>query len=105
MQEESSTQEIQNPQKADLAVENVNQQNLSQNDAVQKDPKVANVAKISMPPIPEAKVEKPTMFGYKPPVWGKDYEYIKMNKGKGDPSDSETWVLFNLDRLLKMHST
>ncbi len=47
---------------------------------------------------------KPSFFGYRVPKWANDFEYIRKNKGKGDPSDSKTWTLFMVDRLLKKHS-
>lgn len=47
---------------------------------------------------------KPTFFGYRPPKWAADFQYVRNNKGKGDPSDSETWMLYAVDRLLKKFS-
>lgn len=58
-------------------------------------------------PIPELKEIKPispSFFGYKPPKWAHDFDYVRNRKGKGSPSDVETWSLYLVDRLLKKHS-
>lgn len=54
--------------------------------------------------LQEIKKVKPTFFGYRPPKWANDFDYVRQNRGKGSPSDSETWVLYNVDRLLKKFS-
>jgi hypothetical protein len=46
----------------------------------------------------------PKFFGYKPPKWVHDFDYVRRNKGKGTVNDTETWLLYTVDRLLKMHS-
>jgi hypothetical protein len=46
----------------------------------------------------------PEIYGYRPPKWAKDYEFVRKNKGKGAPGSSKTWLLTNIDRLLKKHS-
>jgi hypothetical protein len=46
----------------------------------------------------------PTFYGYKPPKWAKDHEYVRQEKGKGSDSDSQTWQLYLIDRLLRKHS-
>ncbi|MFW5702447.1 MAG: hypothetical protein ACOCXP_00585 [Candidatus Dojkabacteria bacterium] len=58
-------------------------------------------------PLPENKTdlpEGPKFFGYKPPKWAKDYDYVRSRKGKGKIGDGDTWLLFTVDRLLKKHS-
>lgn len=47
---------------------------------------------------------KPSFFGYRPPKWAHDFEYVRRNKGKGDPSDADTWSLYLVDRVLKKFS-
>jgi len=50
-------------------------------------------------PNPTAKI-----FGYRPPTWSKDFDYIRNNKGTGAADKTETWLLVFLDRILKKHS-
>lgn len=57
-----------------------------------------------LPELKDIKPIKPTFFGYRPPSWANDFEHVRNNKGKGDPSDSNTWVLYAVDRLLKKFS-
>jgi hypothetical protein len=58
----------------------------------------------TMVSVPEIKAQGPEFFGYRPPKWANDFEHVRGSKGKGDASDSETWLLFLVDRLLKKHS-
>lgn len=46
----------------------------------------------------------PQFFGYKPPKWAHDFDYVRQHKGKGKISDSKTWLLYTVDRILKSHS-
>lgn len=59
---------------------------------------------IKLPPLPEIKPQGPSFFGYRPPKWAHDFEYVRQNKGKGSESETKTWLLYMVDRLLKMHS-
>ncbi len=71
----------------------------------QPDSQGSNVVNgIKLPPLPEIKPVGPSFFGYKPPKWAHDFEYVRAQKGKGAESDSKTWLLYMVDRLLKMHS-
>jgi len=55
--------------------------------------------------LPEIKKPAgPKLFGYRPPNWATDYNYVKTNKGKGKDSESNTWLLLLIDRVLKVHS-
>lgn len=47
----------------------------------------------------------PQYYGYNiPPQIANNYEYVKASAGKGDPSQSRTWIFMLLDRMLKMRS-
>jgi hypothetical protein len=46
----------------------------------------------------------PLFFGYKPPKWVHDFDYVRLNKGQGKVSDAKTWLLYTVDRILKSHS-
>ncbi len=71
---------------------------------------VAAPAPAAEPPVaPESKIARPkpqgpSFFGYKPPKWAHDFDYVRVNKGKGKPEDAKTWLLHTVDRLLKVHS-
>lgn len=78
-------------------------------DVSQKDKIVDEVAnnpapQAVAPDVIASKPKGPSFFGYKPPKWAHDFDYVRMNKGKGKPGDSKTWLLHTVDRLLKMHS-
>jgi hypothetical protein len=62
------------------------------------------VIPMKLPPIVTPKPQGPSFFGYKPPKWAFDFDYIRSNKGKGESNDSKTWLLYMIDRLLKKHS-
>lgn len=59
---------------------------------------------VVVPKIEVSKPKGPSFFGYKPPKWAHDFDYVRLNKGKGKPGEARTWLLYAVDRLLKMHS-
>lgn len=59
---------------------------------------------VKLPDLPVMKPVGPSFFGYKVPKWANDFDYVRANKGKGSEDDSDTWLLFTVDRLLKKHS-
>lgn len=58
--------------------------------------------KVKMPEIPGPK--GPSFFGYRPPKWAHDQEYVREHKGKGKEDEADTWMLYMVDRLLKKHA-
>jgi hypothetical protein len=61
-------------------------------------------AEIKLPPVTTPKPKGPSFFGYRPPKWANNFEYIRDNKGKGSAGEAKTWLLYTVDRLLKIHS-
>lgn len=81
-----------------MVSDNQQKQNLQQQYADQQ--------KQQNPVQPQPQANIPKYFGYTiPPVIAANFNFIRANKGKGDPSSSRTWMLVLLDRMLKMRST